>query len=72
MRWMRCGRSRFIRLVQMKTHELVDTTEKKMDFTSLRWEDNIQFWEVLKRIVDEEPVSDKFPVMYGLLASLRD
>lgn len=53
-----------------KLMTFVDTTEKKMDSTSLRWEDNIQFWEVLKRIVDEEPISDKFPVMYGLLASL--
>jgi hypothetical protein len=48
----------------------VDTTEKKMDSSSLRWEDNIQFWQILKKIVDEEPVSEKFPAMYGLLASL--
>jgi hypothetical protein len=41
-----------------KLMTFVDTTEKKMDSTCLKWEDNIQFWQVLKRIVDEEPVSD--------------
>jgi len=53
-----------------KLMTFVDTTEKKMDSTCLKWEDNIRFWQVLKRIVDEEPVSDKFPAMNGLLASL--
>jgi hypothetical protein len=48
----------------------VDTTERKMDSTSLRWEDNIQFWEVLHRIVDAEPPVEKFLPMYGLLSSL--
>jgi hypothetical protein len=48
----------------------VDTTERKMDSTSLRWEDNIQFWEVLHRIIDAEPTVEKFLPMYGLLSSL--
>jgi len=30
----------------------------------------MQFWTVLKKIVDEEPVSPRFPAMSGLLAAL--
>ncbi|MCG7361427.1 DUF1254 domain-containing protein [Roseomonas sp. ACRSG] len=48
----------------------VDTTERRMDSTCLRWEDNIQFWEVLHRIVQEEPLAENFLPMYGLLAAL--
>src|SRR5262249_49157260 len=47
-----------------------DTTEKRMDSSSLRWEDNIKFWEVLHRIVDAEPLVPQFLPMYGLLAEL--
>ncbi|MFZ0496446.1 MAG: DUF1254 domain-containing protein [Methylocella sp.] len=50
--------------------KFVDTTETTMDSTSLRWEDNIQFWKVLHRIVDAEPLVDKFLPMYGLLSAL--
>lgn len=53
-----------------KPLKVVDTTEMKMDSTSLRWEDNIQFWEVLHRVLQEEPLIDKFQPMYGLLATL--
>jgi len=47
-----------------------DTTEKKLDASCLRWEDNIQFWQVLARIVNDEPVSPRFPGMYGLLSAI--
>jgi hypothetical protein len=47
-----------------------ENTQKKMDSSALRWEDNMQFWQVLKKILDEEPVSPRFPAMYGLLANL--
>jgi hypothetical protein len=50
--------------------KFVDTTDRAMDSTSLRWEDNIQFWEVLHRIVDAEPLVGKFLPMYGLLSAL--
>jgi hypothetical protein len=50
--------------------QFVDTTQTALDTTPLRWEDNIQFWEVLHRIVDAEPVVEKFLPMYGLLAAL--
>jgi hypothetical protein len=50
--------------------KVVDTTQIKMDSTSLAWEDNFRFWEVLSRIVNEEPIVEKFLPMYGLLSTL--
>ena len=47
-----------------------DISETKMDASCLRWEDNFQFWQVLKKIVDEEPVSPRYPAMSGLLAAI--
>jgi hypothetical protein len=47
-----------------------DVTGKKMDVSCLRWEVNMQFWEELKKIVDEEPVSTHTPAMAGMLASI--
>ncbi len=40
-----------------------------MDSTCLRWEDNIQYWEV-HRVIDAEPLVDEFRPMYGLLPAL--
>lgn len=48
----------------------VDTTTTKMDSTSLRWEDNIQFWQVLARIVQDEPTNETYRPQYGELAAL--
>ena len=48
----------------------VDTSDKPMDSSSLRWEDNIQFWEKLHEIIEAEPLVDKFLPMYGLLSAL--
>lgn len=50
--------------------KVVDTTALKMDSTSLQWEDNIRFWEVLHRVLQEEPLDQKFGPMYDLLATL--
>jgi hypothetical protein len=47
-----------------------DTTTKKLDASCLRWEANMRFWQVLKKIVDEEPVSPRYPAMSGLLAAI--
>jgi hypothetical protein len=44
--------------------------KSNFDASCLKWEDNMQFWQVLKKIVDEEPVSPRFPAMSGLLANL--
>ena len=37
---------------------------------SLRWEDNIQFWERLHKVLQEEPASAEFRPMTGMLANL--
>lgn len=50
--------------------KVVDTTAMKMDSSSLRWEDNIQFWQQLARITEAEPLVPSFLPMYGLLAEL--
>jgi hypothetical protein len=47
-----------------------DFTERSADFTCLRWEDNLQFWQVLHRVIDAEPIVDEFRPMYGLLSTL--
>jgi hypothetical protein len=49
---------------------VVDTTKEKLDSSSLRWEDNIKFWQVLQKIVGTEPLVPSFLPMYGLLAEL--
>ncbi|MBN9085306.1 MAG: DUF1254 domain-containing protein [Reyranella sp.] len=53
-----------------KTLAFIDTTKTAMDSTSLRWEDNFQFWQVLAKIVDEEPVNEAWLPFYGELAAL--
>jgi len=50
--------------------KFVDFTDKPLDSTCLRWEDNLQFWEVLHGILDREPVVEEFRPMHGLLATL--
>ena len=49
---------------------MVETTDRDVDTTCLRWEDNLQYWQVLHEILDAEPVLDEFRPMYGLLSSL--
>lgn len=53
-----------------KLVKMVDMTEKPMDCTCLRWEDNLQFWEKLHSVIEAEPLSGKFLPMYGELAAL--
>lgn len=48
----------------------VDVSEKKIDMTPLRWEGNLQYWAQLQKIVDGEPIVEKFAPMYGLLSAL--
>src|SRR5262249_24576136 len=40
------------------------------DGTLLRWEDNLQFWQVLHRIIEAEPALNEFQPMYGQLIAL--
>jgi hypothetical protein len=48
----------------------VDLSDKKADLTSLRWEDNLAYWEKLHAVIDAEPVVEEFRPMYGLLAAI--
>jgi len=48
----------------------VDTTTMDMDSSSLKWEDNILFWQKLSDIIQQEPLNEKFLPMYGLLQAL--
>lgn len=48
----------------------VDTTDKRMDSSSLRWEDNFQYWQVLHKVINEEPLVPRYLPMYGLLGEL--
>jgi hypothetical protein len=48
----------------------VDVTERRMDVSCLRWEDNIGYWEALHRVIDAEPLVPVFVPMYGLLSEL--
>ena len=50
--------------------EIKDMSGHRMDSTSLRWEDNLRFWEVLAKIIDAEPLVPQYLPMYGLLAEL--
>jgi hypothetical protein len=48
----------------------VDKTDQTIDMTPLRWEDNIQYWEKLSKVLQEEPALAEFRPMYGVLAAL--
>jgi hypothetical protein len=51
--------------------ELVDTSERDLDNSCLRWEDNLGFWEVLHGVIAAEPIVNEFRPMYGLLTALQ-
>jgi hypothetical protein len=51
-------------------YTFVDKTDQAIDASPLRWEDNIQYWEKLHKVLQEEPVIDEFRPMYGLLIAL--
>lgn len=53
-----------------KSQEVVDLTSKALDSSSLTWEDNIQFWEQLSKIINAEAQVPQYLPMYGLLAEL--
>jgi hypothetical protein len=48
----------------------IDRTHDKIDVTLLRWEDTLQFWQKLHKVLQEEPPLEEFRPMYGLLAML--
>lgn len=48
----------------------VNLTEKPQDTTPLKWETNLQFWEVLHEVIDTEPAFEGYRDFYGELAAL--
>jgi hypothetical protein len=48
----------------------LDVTGKTQDTTPVAWEDNIQYWVVLAKTVDEEPAYAGYHDYYGELAAL--
>jgi hypothetical protein len=48
----------------------VDTTERELESTCLAWEDNLEFWRVLHRVLEAEPTVEEYRPMHGLLAGL--
>jgi len=40
------------------------------DFTPLKWEDNLKYWEELHELIDTEPAYEGYRYMYGELAEL--
>lgn len=49
---------------------LIDISDKPISGAAIMWEDNIQYWQKLHDIIDEEPMVSEWSSMYGLLASL--
>jgi hypothetical protein len=48
----------------------VDHTDRPIDLSCLRYEDNLGYWEQLHAVVQEEPTFEQFRPMYGLLTTL--
>jgi hypothetical protein len=53
-----------------KPLQVVDVTDRALDASCLRWEDNIQYWQKLYEVIDAEPLVETFLPMYGELAAL--
>ena len=51
-------------------YEFIDRTNDKINITLLDWEDNIQFWQQLHKVLQEEPAIEEFRAMTGMLANL--
>lgn len=50
--------------------EWVRLNEKPADFTPVRWENNLQYWERLAKFIIEEPANPGYRILYGELAEL--
>jgi hypothetical protein len=48
----------------------VNMTDKAVDLTPLKWEDNFEFWKRLKGVIDQEPMVPEWEPMYGELLAL--
>ncbi len=48
----------------------IKLNDKPGDFTPVRWEDNIGYWERLARFINDEPANPEYRTWYGELAEL--
>ncbi len=48
----------------------IHLNEKPGDFTPVRWENNIGYWERLAKFINEEPANPEYRTWYGELAQL--
>ncbi|WP_413582258.1 DUF1254 domain-containing protein [Bdellovibrio sp. HCB288] len=53
-----------------KTMRMIDLTDRKVNLSSLSWEDNIKYWQALHKVISEEPANPEYVAMYGVLESL--
>ncbi len=53
-----------------KDPQWISLNKEGADFTPLRWENNIQYWEKLHELIDTEPPNEAYRAMYGELAEL--
>jgi hypothetical protein len=50
--------------------QLIDFTANELHLIPYSWQDNIEYWHVLHKIVDREPVTERLSPMYHLLRTL--
>jgi hypothetical protein len=48
----------------------VDVSERSFDATPREWENELEYWRRLHRVIEEEPTIEEYRPMYGVLASL--
>lgn len=60
----------FAGAAQPRPLQVVETSALAMDSSPLRWEDKLEFWMVLHKVLDAEPQLPEYLPMYSLLAGL--
>jgi hypothetical protein len=53
-----------------QTLNFIDVSDRAINSTCLKWEDNIQYWDKLNDVIQSEPLVEKYFPMYGQLAAL--
>jgi hypothetical protein len=53
-----------------KEPQWASLNRKGLDFTPLKWEDNLEYWTVLHELIDSEPPYEAFRYEYGELSEL--
>jgi hypothetical protein len=57
-------------LADWKEPTWIDIADKFEDFTPVRWERGLDYWEELHELIDAEPSFEGYRMIYGQLASL--